>query len=309
MTPPWMTMDSKIQIRAGKNVMMSQIECSQKFSPLDNSEGNATHPREATGEGDTVQQVLTLRARVEDHGNTAPGLMVETFSDVDTGSVKLYVIPDDGSTALAVDTDGDPGHVCDDLNPQLTPGVQANMSGQALEIDMMQLKVGGSFDFSLGTNDNGACNYVGESPTPAQPPLCNNVGTVTTGVIPWPPGPSGVGAIYSIDTMNTNMCVGLQLDSLNKLPEGPTCAVTRATDRAGNTTVSYPLHFCIDRGGGKCSGWTPTASHCTGRWDKTAMMPLPGSCIEATPMVPGATLENEPNPGTFPKDGEVRLIN
>ncbi|HEY1584466.1 MAG TPA: hypothetical protein VGH63_02190, partial [Polyangia bacterium] len=110
-----------------------------------------------------------------------------------------------------------------------------------------------------------------------------------------PPFTDPTGAIFSIAPVSTAECVGLQLDSLNRLPEGPTCVITRAVDKAGNQNVSYPLHICIDRGGGLCTSFTAMASDCTGKWDKVKQMLLPGTC-------------NPPTAGStgFPLSGEVR---
>jgi hypothetical protein len=115
-----------------------------------------------------------------------------------------------------------------------------------------------------------------------------------------PPFTDPTGAIFSIAPVSTAECVGLQLDSLNRLPEGPTCVITRAVDKAGNQNVSYPLHICIDRGGGLCATFTPTASDCTGKWDKVKQMLMPGTCNPPTP-APAA------NATGFPVNGlEVR---
>ncbi|HEX6839693.1 MAG TPA: hypothetical protein VF334_24110, partial [Polyangia bacterium] len=98
------------------------------------------------------------------------------------------------------------------------------------------------------------------------------------------------GAIFSIAPVSTTECVGLQLDSLNRLPEGPTCVIARAVDKAGNQMVSYPLHICINRGGAAgamCSTFTPTLTDCTGRWDKVTQQLVAGFCNPPTPKVTG----------------------
>src|SRR5207237_328908 len=89
-TPPWMTMNAAIQMRVSKNDAVKKPECSQLFSPL----GPLLPPNhEATSEGDTVKQVVTLRARVEDRANTAPGLLVPLHSGLDPTSVTLFALP------------------------------------------------------------------------------------------------------------------------------------------------------------------------------------------------------------------------
>jgi hypothetical protein len=310
-TTPWMTMNAKIKMRVSQPDLSGLHECTRLFSPL-------TYP-ETTGEGDTVLQIATLRARVEDHGNWAPGLLRERYSGVDPLTVTLYVIPDNAAgVVLAVDTDGD--GVCDEVNPLLVPTSQVTASGQALALAMDPLNVSTNYDFTFVPSENPQsgggtctagpgcpptdCDYVGLSTAKAPPRMC--IGTTMTAVIPFP-NPGNTLPIYSIRAVTTADCVGLQLDSGNTLPEGPTCAIVRATDKAGNTMVSYPLHFCIDRGGGKCpSNWLSTIpSDCSGKWDKVAKKLLPGTCAEPTAQIADGV---EPNPGTFPKLNEVRFL-
>ena len=281
-TPPWMTMNGAIQMRVSKPDAVQAPECSRLFSPLGS---------ESAVEGATVQQVITLRARVEDHGNTAPGLLVERISALDPTSVTLFAIPDSAGAVLAVDTNGD--GECDDVNPTLIPTSNVMMSGEALALTMAPLAKGSGLpDYRSQPGAPTGCAEIGDTGTTLAPPrLCNQ--TSMTYVVP--PFSDPTGAIFSIAPVSTVECVGLQLDSLNRLPEGPTCVITRAVDKAGNQNVSYPLHICIDRGGGLCAGFTPTASDCTGKWDKVNMKLLPGTC-------------NPPTAGTtgFPLSGEVR---
>src|SRR5206468_4154599 len=123
-------------------------ECSQPFSPLGT---------DAAHEGQVVPQLITLRARIEDRGNLAPGLAVERISLIDHTSVQMFVIHDDGQTPLAVDTDNDT--YCDDVNPLLipTPGPVV-MQNEALSLQMAPM---------LGT---GAPDY--QASAAAAPPAC-----------------------------------------------------------------------------------------------------------------------------------------
>jgi len=282
-TPPWMNMNAAIQMRVSKPDPAQQPECSRLFSPLGDNE--------AAKEGDIVQQVITLRARVEDHGNLAPGLLVERISTLDPSSVTLFAIPDSAGAVLAVDTDGD--GECDDVNPTLIPTSDVMMSGEALALAMAPLaKASGTPDYRAQAGTPTGCNEIGEAGV-MNPPLRLCSGTNMYYVVP--PFTDPTGAIFSVAPVSGVECVGLQLDSLNRLPEGPTCVITRAVDRAGNQNVSYPLHICIDRGGGLCTTFTPTASDCTGKWDKVNQKLLAGTC-------------NPPTEGTtgFPLSGEVR---
>lgn len=294
-TRPWMTMNGALVMRMGKpDSSNTSVECSASFPPLGPG---------AAKEGDTVLQLVTLRARIEDHGNTAPGLAVERYSGLNPDSVTLFAIPDTG-LALAVDTDGD--GACDNVNPLLVPTTQVTGSGQALALHLKPLSSGGKGpDFRLDAAhtpvaDGGSCtpgtdpdcpppgcSYVGDASVTAAPAdLCLLAEPGFNYVVPYA-DPNVSSPIFTIGPVNGTECVGYQLDSLNTLPEGPTCVIALATDVAGNTNVSYPLHICIDRGGGKCAGYTPSAAACTGVWDKAMQQVTPGSsCVEGTTFGP-----------------------
>ena len=108
-------------------------------------------------------------------------------------------------------------------------------------------------------------------------------------------------ALYTIPPVGTMECSGFQLDSLNRLPEGPTCVIVRATDVAGNTNVSYPLHICIDRGGTACGTFNPAATRCTGVYDKVQQKIVAGTCLPPTQQ---SSTNLHPSPGTFSTSGK-----
>jgi hypothetical protein len=198
------------------------------------------------------------------------------------------------------------------------------MSGEALALQMQALNPGGLADYRFDashtpTTRGGACTG-GTAGCP--PAFCDEVGDISTTVPPKPLCPyAGTGITFSLTYSDTptpsiwtlppvtgdlSGCVGNQLDSLNHLPEGPTCVITRAVDKAGNVQVSYPLHICIDRGGGKCTAFAPNALDCTGVFDKVQQKIVAGTCT--APPVPSAGNSFNPNPGTFRTDGtEVRF--
>ena len=282
-TPPWMNMNGAIQMRVSKPDAVKNPECSALFGPLG-------PPLEATKEGDVVKQIVTLRARIEDHGNLAPGLLQELISGLNPASVTLYALPAATGQILAVDTDGD--GVCDDVNPLLIPTSNVTMSGEALALQMAPLTAGmGLADFRPVTPTVPGCAEIGDASVTFPPDrLCNQ--TSMTFVLP---GYDKVAPIWSIAPVTTGQCTGFQLDTLNHLPEGPTCVIARAVDNAGNQNVSYPLHICVDRGGGKCAAFAPNATDCTGKWNKVTQMIVAGTC-------------NPPTPGStgFPLSGEIR---
>jgi Bacterial Ig-like domain (group 3) len=299
---PWMTMDSRYTMQVGKTLANNAVECSRPLQPLG---------PESAYDGAKVLQLFTARARIEDRGNWAPGLNVDRVSAIQDGSVSMFIIHDDGMTPLAVDTDDDT--FCDEVNPLLIPTTgPVMMQNQTLALAMVPLSgsKGGGPDYRLvtGTLPTG-CNSVGDAATTDGPAvMCTD--TKLTFVIPLPyVDPNKLTPIWTLPPVLVGDpidCTGLQVDAANKLPEGPACVVTRASDNAGNVNVSFPLHICIDLGHGACSGFQPTPSHCTGVFDPKTMMLKPGTCVE--PPSP-STVNPAPIPGTFPHDGsEVRVI-
>jgi hypothetical protein len=286
---PWMTMDSSKQMYVSKN---GGVECSHAFSPIGT---------DAAHDGQVVPQIITLRARIEDHGNLAPGLKVERYSTVDPATVQMFVIHDDGQTPLAVDTDND--NLCDDVNPLLIPTAgPVMMQNEALSLQLVPMTAGGTPDFTPGGSPPvpSTCTSIGDAGTTTAPKkLCFDAAQDFTYELQY-----GFGLLPAIYTLplykpgDPNDCVGFQLDAANQLPEGPACVITRAADFAGNVQVSYPLHICIDMGGGKCAGFTSTPSHCTGVYDKATMMLKSGTCAE-----PPQGVQPMNKPATFPDNG------
>lgn len=296
---PWMTMNAAVKMYVAKHDPSLNFECSRQFAPLGS---------DATVEGQVVPQLITLRTRIEDHGNEAPGLAVERFSGVDPNSVQLFVIHDDGMTPLAVDTDNDT--FCDDVNPLLIPTAgPVMMQNQALSLQMVPIPASGTPDYELQASTPPAgCAEVGDSATTMPPPrLC--AATPLTFALTYPnlamtPLPA-IWTLPPVKAGDSADCVGFQLDAANQLPEGPACVITRAADNVGNVQVSFPLHICIDFGNNKCTGFTPTQSHCTGVYDKATMMLKAGTCTAP----PQATPTMLDGPATFPVSGnEIRFL-
>ncbi len=303
-TPPWMTMNAAVTMRVGtENSTDATFMCSQPFGPLGPTFLDPAHDNtpEAAFEGATLKQIMGLRARIEDHGNHAPGQRVDYISDIDESTVTLFAVgivaPAVTLPVLAVDTDGD--GICDDVNPNLVPtsGTIA-MPNEALALAMAPLTDGCAPDYTRDATMPAGCGEVGPAPPatpPADPVLCDKGGTLMTCVIP------GFGKdkpIYSLPPIhNPDACVGLPLDASNHLPEGPACVLVRAADNAGNHMVSFPLHVCIDLGGTGCSSFVADPTACTGQL-MNGMIVAGKHCV--APSVGG-------NPGTFITDGsEVR---
>lgn len=298
-TPPKLTTDSNLYVYASKlDTTNDKRECSKPFSPLGPNTFDATTPPEAAFDGARVEQVFGIRARINDKGNSAPGQSQFWYAGLDYTSVFLFAVADDGMTPLAVDTDGDANHYCDNVNPLLVPSSSALVAGQALSLPLVSLPLGsGTADYEQYTGPGspanvGTCDEYGDTGTVLPPPpLCKRGGTKLTVVVPTNDVSKNIASqIFSIAPVaaDDSHCVGLQLDTLNTLPEGPTCIVAVATDNAGNTNVSPPIHVCIDRNGGKCAGWpthTPPTT-CYGTYDKKTM-----TATTSTPCVPDPTLQ------------------
>ncbi len=292
---PWMTMDSSRTMSVSKtDTTNNKIECSQPFSPLGT---------DAAHEGQVVPQLITLRARIEDHGNEAPGLAVERVSLIDPTSVQMFVIHDDGQTALAVDTDGDT--YCDEVNPLLIPTAgPVVMQNEALSLQLVPIGGQGTANFEPLNITIPGCGEVGDSGTTTAPkPICTD--TPMTYVLTYSnPAQPAIWTLPPVKAGDPVDCSGFQLDAANQVPEGPACVVTRAVDKAGNVEVSFPLHICIDLGNGKCTGFTPTSSHCTGIYDPSTMTLKSGTCLE--PLPPTSTKPD--GPATFPASNDVEFI-
>ncbi len=264
--PPSISMDPpSIRVSTANGSM--QRECSQVFDPLGD---------ETINDGEVGQQIITVRARASDNGNTAPGLSVVRFSGMDISSVKMYAIPaPTGSEILAVDTDGD--GLCDDVNPLLVPANTVTASNQAVAVDLVQLANNGTANF-LATplppdwsqwQANG-CDVQGDPAllkTPAA--LCSLAGTDLSLALPTHDLNAPV-AIWTIPPLFSDAagCMGLQFDTLNRLPGGPACLVTVGKDTAGNHNVSKPIYICIVHAQHDCDTFVPNPAACLGTYDK-----------------------------------------
>ncbi len=263
-------------------------ECSIPFDPV-----GAGVPDDL----ERVPQVFFLRARIEDNGNFAVGLMQQPLSLVDPATTRLYVL-DDTSQPLVVDTNGD-GY-CDEINPALIPSTNPQSTQEVLVLDLDSIGPGISADYrppSLATQD-----YLGYTPT--LPAGCDQWGVETDApdalcVAVENDGGSGIPmfgavfytisrdepAIYSlpiVDESSPLFCAGHQFDALaNNISEGWTCAAVRAVDNVGNVGISAPLRFFIDYTSDGAPPYnTADAPGCTGTWDPISQVADPSSpCI------------------------------
>jgi hypothetical protein len=273
--PPVISLDPPLMQVSESLMNDTVIACSAPFDPVGT---------ESASDGDSVDQIIPLKARVEDGGNSAKGLIGRYFSGLNPSSVKLVIIPISNGP-LVVDSDGD--GICDEINPLLIPVAGAiTASDQSIELNLEALPASGTPDFSVhsGTAGPGNCTQTGDTAVTTPPAkLCSNAGTslsyiLTNGTDPTP-------EIFTIPPAahNSFQCVGLPFDSKNRIGPGKACAAVQGFDIATNRGVSAPLHLCIrDAAGLGCAGYTFAATDCTGKFDKTTMKVVAGTCTPRT---------------------------
>jgi hypothetical protein len=230
-------------------------------------------------DGDTVPQVFSLRARVEDQGNHAlGGQEVVYVSGVDQTSVILYAIPGVNDSmgnppVLAVDTDGD--GTCDKLNPLLATvqGGSTSSPSTAIKVPLQVITSAGNANFEvLASQPNPEprdCISVGDPNVTTVPsPLCTGVGLPSDFTYALRYLEDTTPSIWTVPQIVSGQCAGAQFDSANYLPEGPACIVVAAEDATQNQTISAPIRVCIQRTTPHiCDSWTPP--DCTGVIDTT----------------------------------------
>ncbi|HEX3697475.1 MAG TPA: hypothetical protein VH374_19030 [Polyangia bacterium] len=211
--------------------------CSWRFDPLGS---------DAVNDGDKVNQLFDIRARVEDHGNTplAGSIDIVPVSLINPQQVELLIL-DDTSQPLVVDSDGD--GICDKINPLLVPTSTPMSSKDALLVNLVPVPPSGSGDM---TPDLSALDIGCQPGTATVPPdpLC--LTTDLTAALPY--AFTREAAIWSIAPVMslTPYCVGNQFDAFaNNIQDGWACLAVRAADNLGNMQVSRVLRVCIDHDG------------------------------------------------------------
>ena len=118
------------------------------------------------------------------------------------------------------------------------------------------------------------CTQIGDASGTPPKLLCPNAGTSLTIAIA--SDEANDPAIYTLPPVLTTPsgCIGFQLDTANRVGEGPVCVAVRASDKAGNVNTSTVLRLCIDGPAHLCNTWPPaTLPDCTGTLDKTTSPP------------------------------------
>jgi hypothetical protein len=256
-TRPILSLDPPENLRIIRRNSDSLDECSWEFDPVGDDVPNDL---------ETVPQIFFVRARIEDRGNQALGLVQEMVSLVDPATVYLFVL-DDTARPLVIDTDGD--GFCDEINPELVPSTNPQLADEVLALNLVGIPPAGDADFTMD---------LGTLPAPCQIPGTEN--EVPEPLCPVVPATIAIGytvttdepAIYTIPQQvdsDALFCTGHQFDSLAaSIHEGWACLAVRAVDHVGNIGVSPPLRVCIDytmNGQPDCN--PAAAPDCTGRQD------------------------------------------
>ncbi|MBU1219739.1 hypothetical protein KKF34_08240 [Myxococcota bacterium] len=282
--PPISSLDPPENFRLAKRNSDGDFQCTRPFDPVGFMAAN---------DQAIVNQVFWLRARVEDTGNSAPGMAFAPMALVNQSTVEIYIL-DDVSNSLTVDTNSD--GICDDINPLLVPTIQLTGSGmEALKLNMLAIPPTGAGDYQpdLGILP-AACDLPGDSLTPPDA-LCPVTEADMTIAI-WYTFEKDEPAIYTlppVDSGSSLMCSGIQFDAwANNIQEGWACIAVKAIDNAGNVGVSAPMRVCIDYD--PDDGALPadcqnlaSAPNCTGTWNAVT------GTVSATPCVSLTFSENQ----------------
>jgi hypothetical protein len=236
-TPPIVSLDPPENMRMGKDEL-GFIMCSFAFDPV----GDAN-----PDDGTTVPQVHFMRARIEDQGNAAVGLLQVPLSLVNYTTPRVYWLTDT-SQALVVDTDGDT--YCDEINPELIPSTNPQGANEILALYLDPIEPAGSADFRP---DLSVLPEICDGPgidAVAPEELCVVTRPELMTIAIFYTVDDTEPAIWSLPQVMGNdplFCTGHQFDNFaSNIPEGWVCVAGRAEDNAGNIGVSKPIRLCVD---------------------------------------------------------------
>lgn len=235
------------------------LECSADFDPVGS---------DAPEDGEVVAQLIELRGRVADVGNTGTLNSTLFIPRAGIASVELYVF-DDTTKPLVVDSDAD--GICDDVNPDIVPATTPMTSNEAAVVTLAAVEPTGTAFFGPdtfgGENDN-VCSIGPATEPPAALCLGESASTVVIADLDDSP------QVYGIAPADDFNCMGFAFDArAANIADGFACAALLVTDNLGNRSVSEPLRICIDSdlSGGDCGGTalggiTPAGNrpNCTG---------------------------------------------
>lgn len=255
---PWLSLDPPRIREAKRNEDLDPGEgpllCSQSFDPVGS---------DAASDGETVAQLVELRARIEDVGNngTATSTVYVPHAGIDDARVQLYVL-DDSERALIVDSDGD--GTCDAINPTIVPTIVPTVGNEAAVLDLAPAPASGLSYYPAEMPDgdefagfNQGCAFGEDDEAPDV--VCYAADNVTR--IPFTPF-GQLPMIYVPRPIDDNACMGYAFDAVaTNIADGWACVAAIAYDNLGNHRVSPVMRICIDHDGvgGECGAGAPGA--------------------------------------------------
>lgn len=254
--------------------------CSRDFDPVG---------ADAPDDGESVPQLIELRARIADLPNTGT-LNTQLYVPLAGVRDAQLVVLDDTTRPLVVDTNAD--GACDAINPEVVPMPVPMLANEAAVLTLAAVTPSGAAWFGSDTfgGFNAATCLAGSD---VDPPASQCLGepSVTSIIKSF----TGDSQIYGIPPITGNNCMGFALDALaTNLSDGWACAAVVTTDNLGNRSVSAPLRICIDADGdqAECGSWGTIAApgvrpSCTGT--------VTGGVVSATPCTPRDFFRGAPN--------------
>ena len=233
------------------------LECGEDFDPVGN---------DAPNDGEAVPQLIELRARIVDVGNTGT-LNTDLFvPHAGISNAQLYVL-DDTTRPLVVDATGD--GICDAINPTIVPKTVPMLANEAARLDLVGVMPAGASHFGPDALGGTTACTVGSDDADERPGAqCLGEPSVTRIIAA---EFTGEPAIWGIPPVTNFNCAGFAFDArAANIADGWACAAVVTTDRLGNTRVSAPLRICVDAdgNGAECAVWgstgTPNRPNCTG---------------------------------------------
>jgi hypothetical protein len=246
-------------IRDAQRNDTGDLECSERYDPVG---------YDAPDDGESVAQLIELRARVQDVGNTGTTTSPVFIprAGIDNTKVQLYVL-DNTAVPLIVDTDGD--GQCDAMNPEIVPSTVPMLPNEAAVIDLVAVEPAGEAYFGPDTFAGSNATDCVTGTAAEEPALLCVAGEPNTRI---PAAADGVAMLYAPGPVSEQACVGFAFDALaTTIADGWACAAVVATDLVGNVQVSPVLRFCVnsDGVGTECLPYTQIAPvgqrpNCTG---------------------------------------------
>ncbi|MEJ7598843.1 MAG: Ig-like domain-containing protein [Kofleriaceae bacterium] len=236
-------------------------ECSVAVDPVGN---------DAPNDGESVPQLVELRARVLDLSNTGTLSTTLFIPHAGTTKVEMFVFADE-TKPLVVDTGTD--GVCDAINPQIVPATVPMLPSEAAVIELVEIPRGGAgfFPESVVFGGSNATQCGKGQDTAPPPPLCAGESVSAAIGVPY----LQRGQVYGIPPSSSGNCLGFAIDNrATNIADGWTCVAVLVEDGLGNRSVSAPLRICIDSNGDGAEGCGPYGSinppgerpNCTGTY-------------------------------------------